>query len=116
MGPVCVDTYPACQGRSLEATLTNILKANPALVLDIGGHCPQCGKAWNVKIPRIEAQTYLQGVHIQRAMPSLPPADRELLLSGMCEPCWNQMFEEMEEYNETVGNSTRSGPEDTSPF
>lgn len=37
---------------------------------------------------------------IQDLMPDLTPGERELLISGTCEICWNEMFEEDEDGEE----------------
>lgn len=35
-----------------------------------------------------------RGAHIQDAFPRLPPEDREILISGTCPKCWNEIFGE----------------------
>lgn len=30
--------------------------------------------------------------HVQDIFPYLSPADREMLVSGVCETCWNEIF------------------------
>lgn len=39
-------------------------------------------------------QEYLKGniMHIQNALPDLNPSERELFISGICDACWNKMF------------------------
>jgi len=37
------------------------------------------------------------GQVIQKAMPYLTPSERELLISGICEVCWDKMFDNDEE-------------------
>lgn len=38
-----------------------------------------------------------QGVHIQNALPDNTPAERELILTKTCEPCFDKMFPEDDE-------------------
>ena len=45
-----------------------------------------------------EAYTrWMQGEHIQDVAPELSEDDRELLISGVCGPCFDEMFAEEEE-------------------
>lgn len=37
------------------------------------------------------------GVHVQNIFPSWPPEDREMLISGTCPSCWEEMWAEEEE-------------------
>lgn len=57
-------------------------------------HCRLCHKE---HILKVRVQDYIafdmpNRPHIQDIFPYLTPAERELLISGTCEECWNKMF------------------------
>jgi hypothetical protein len=39
-----------------------------------------------------QLKAWVNGAHIQAVMPDLSPAERELLISGTCAACFEQMF------------------------
>lgn len=57
--------------------------------------CPYCKKqsSFKAKSDMLEAGSYKieQGALIQDALPLLTPQQRELLISGICDECWNSM-------------------------
>lgn len=58
--------------------------------------CPSCGKVSEITIPTNEwldgLKAYKNGAVVQNAWPKLSPSQRELLITGICETCWNEMF------------------------
>jgi len=66
--------------------------------------CPVCGKIGTVEIPIAEWEAWADGTGpmIQHAMPSVSAGDREMLLSGTHDACWEATFapddEEVEPY------------------
>ena len=56
--------------------------------------CPVCGKSYTVTVLRDEFIKWRNGGRIQECMPSLSDEDREALLTGICEDCWNKMYGE----------------------
>ena len=56
--------------------------------------CMCCGQAATVIVVRSEYEAFRRGELIQRAMPSLPEDERELLITGTHSKCWDQMFED----------------------
>ena len=63
--------------------------------------CPNCGKEYN-PCPKCVGSTsgyeaYKNDALIQNAFPELPPEERELLISGICNDCWNEMFSDEED-------------------
>lgn len=60
----------------------------------LDGSCPWCKKAWTLTVTVAEYRKWLDGHHIQDAMPSVPSGERELLISGVCEPCFDNAFKE----------------------
>jgi len=58
-----------------------------------------CGKIGTVEIPISEYEAWNdgRGPLIQNAMPSVSAGDREMLLSGTHDECWDKMFADEEE-------------------
>lgn len=54
--------------------------------------CPFCGKTSYVVVPEKGFQDWQAGALIQDAMPELSADERELLISGICPECWDNMF------------------------
>lgn len=54
--------------------------------------CPQCGYHHYVTVDKEDYKKYIEGEHVQNAFPYLSASDRELLVTGICENCWNEMF------------------------
>jgi hypothetical protein len=64
--------------------------------------CFSCNEEKTVTLTDEQYTRYLgwkTGVipHIQDALPDVPAGKRELLISGMCEECWDRMIGEDEE-------------------
>lgn len=61
--------------------------------------CPICGKITPVQIRRVaDYKDYmLNGKHAQDAFPYLSAEEREMLISGVCGACWNNLFADEEE-------------------
>lgn len=57
--------------------------------------CPFCKKqsSFKVKSGILESASYAieHGAHIQDALPQLTPSQRELLMTGICDECWDSM-------------------------
>jgi len=66
---------------------------NDVTVLEI--RCPWCGKISEMKVSTkvwLKGLTaYKNGALIQNAWPTFSPADRELIKTGICDECWNNM-------------------------
>jgi hypothetical protein len=57
--------------------------------------CHVCNKNHTVILTLQEYDNYYnKGMHIQNAMPDKTPAERELLISGICDYCFNKIFAE----------------------
>jgi len=58
----------------------------------------ECGNCEEEQAPLAaehrQLKAWVNGAHIQNAMPELSPAERELLISGTCDRCFQQMFGE----------------------
>lgn len=63
--------------------------------------CPSCGKEWSITVDaesyKAGIEKYRAGAMIQQAFPMWTPSQRELLLSGICDKCWQEMAEEFDE-------------------
>lgn len=59
--------------------------------------CSFCGKTVILTVPASGLQAWQCGTLIQEAFPELTPAERELMISGMCGECWKKNFGEEEE-------------------
>lgn len=58
--------------------------------------CRSCSKGFSVTAPTEGIERWRSGELIQRALPSLSSAERELLISQICEPCFDALFEDTE--------------------
>jgi len=54
--------------------------------------CMMCGKVVAVDCPDAGFAAWQAGELVQVAMPSLSADDREILISGICGPCFDNMF------------------------
>lgn len=54
--------------------------------------CFACGKQGIVVVPTDGYEAWQAGALIQNALPSLTAADREVLMTGTHEHCWEAMF------------------------
>lgn len=59
--------------------------------------CKECKIEYTLMLPQDGIDLYLKGAHAQHAFPMLSPGERELMISGVCEPCWDVMFPEDED-------------------
>jgi len=69
----------------LEARLPNLL---------VRSTCPFCGTEGEVLVNNEDLNDWQNGVLIQKALPYLSVGERELLKTGICNPCWKQSFGE----------------------
>lgn len=54
--------------------------------------CIKCGFAHHMRIDPADVRDWQEGKLIQHAMPYLSAGERELLISGICEDCFDEMF------------------------
>ena len=62
--------------------------------------CPFCGKAHEIAVNEMDYLDWQDGKLAQDAFPYLSASDREMLISGIDEECWNGMFGTGEEEEE----------------
>jgi hypothetical protein len=73
--------------------------------ITIKTHCPVCNKHNNVFVEEEEYKAYQAGAHIQSSLVSNTPEEREMLLTGICGECWNNIFaEDEDDYDESIDN------------
>lgn len=68
--------------------------------ITIKGRCPMCGNEWSVEVDKVNYQSFKEGMLAQDAFPELSPAERELLITGFCDDCWEKFAEYEEELEE----------------
>lgn len=61
------------------------------------GECDLCKSKHSVIARGSDLFNFRKGMAIQQAFPHLTSGDREFLMSGTCEKCWDKMFPEEEE-------------------
>lgn len=52
----------------------------------------RCETAVDVPVTDAQLAAFHGGELIQKAMPNLTPGQREMLISGYCDGCWDQIF------------------------
>lgn len=63
--------------------------------------CPVCRTRSIIMLPyKGWAAWFLDGKLIQDALPDLTAAERELLITGTCESCWDSIFADHEDFEE----------------
>jgi hypothetical protein len=63
--------------------------------VEITVSCTQCGTVQKpVKVQFSEFHNWTRGLKVQQAFPYLTSTERELLISGTCAKCWDDMFKE----------------------
>jgi hypothetical protein len=65
---------------------------------NVGIECPRCHKT--IELPLKEAELLAWNPNetfVQDQFPQLTSGQREMLLSGLCEKCWNEIFESEED-------------------
>lgn len=58
----------------------------------IKNSCPSCQRQASVEVNRAAFRRWIGGEPSQNAFPELSPAQRELILTGFCEACWEPMW------------------------
>lgn len=58
--------------------------------------CVKCKTPILVSCTALQYADFIKGRSIQYAMPNVPPEERELLISGICDSCWRRIFKNEE--------------------
>ncbi|QDP56788.1 MAG: hypothetical protein Unbinned400contig1000_7 [Prokaryotic dsDNA virus sp.] len=61
---------------------------------EIETECNICHNKLTLIVPTEGFEAWMKGEYVQDALPMLNPAERELLISGTCEPCFDSLFGE----------------------
>lgn len=61
-------------------------------LMNLNKTCYSCGEEHIIEVKRKDFNDWNNGKLIQDAFPYQSPGVRELLISGMCEKCFNKMF------------------------
>lgn len=64
--------------------------------------CPVCGQFTYLTVDKAAFERWLSGQHVQAAFPELSEDEREMLVSGMCAPCWADLNPENDEDDPTL--------------
>lgn len=76
----------------LETTMIKLIS------ITIAVPCPKCGKDSTVCLSAEEFEKLQKGELISRnSFKNLSAAEREILISGICDDCWNKIFPPEEE-------------------
>lgn len=59
---------------------------------EISVRCPMCGEYHSVYVEKADYFSWVKGKSPQDAFPYLNADDREILISGICPSCWNEIF------------------------
>ena len=63
---------------------------NNTIILEV--ECPICGNVSEISVEVNDYIDWQNGKLTQNAFPYLSASEREMLISGVCEDCWNEMF------------------------
>lgn len=73
-------------------------------MMTIETYCPICHTTHELEVPFEAFCAWQAGALVQDAFPMLSANEREMLISGICPPCWDNLFapseEEVEEWLE----------------
>lgn len=62
--------------------------------------CPICSATNSVTVSAVAFKAWQSGVFAQVAFPELEAEIREMLITGICPPCWEDMFGDNDETSE----------------
>ena len=62
----------------------------------LSGECIVCGKHVHFQVSEIGYLNWQNGMNIQNALPELSPANREMMISNICDECFNRTFRDEE--------------------
>jgi hypothetical protein len=65
--------------------------------IDLNVKCNCCREAKTITVSGEDFIRWQEGECIQNAFPYLSPDNREILISGICGPCFDKMFGEEDE-------------------
>lgn len=63
----------------------------------VSGPCHFCRTPQRVTVKKADLEKFRAGNYAQDCFQGLSPGQREFLISGICDKCWDDMFPEEEE-------------------
>lgn len=63
--------------------------------------CPVCNVDHDVQVEEPGYRNYIAGMHIQKALPNNTAEEREMLITGICGKCWDELFAEDDDPDES---------------
>ena len=69
-------------------------------LIDYEVKCPFCGAVTKLKVHPVSLEAYKNGALAQDAFANMTPAEREVLISGLCMKCQEDIFKEPEDEDE----------------
>ena len=66
-------------------------------MIEILTRCPICGGYNSVKVEFEDYLRWVDGEGTYECFPYLSADERELLITGVCSSCWNEMCDDMED-------------------
>lgn len=60
-------------------------------------YCPFCRKAHEIPVNEMDWLDWEDGANAQDVFPYLSPAEREMIISGICPDCWDAFDEDDED-------------------
>ena len=69
--------------------------------------CWRCSQVYEIVIPIDGYDKWQTGELIQDALPELSAGERELLISGTCDACWDELFGDAEDVEEDEDNYSK---------
>ena len=61
---------------------------------EVSVRCPICGEYHSVFVERMDFYAWAKGKSPQLAFPYLSDEEREIVISGICQSCWQKEFKE----------------------
>ena len=80
-----------CQGNILHC------KRGEKTMLEGHVECKSCHRTYALRMPVDAYAQWMCGAAIQNALPMLSPGERELLISGICEDCFDALTKELDD-------------------
>lgn len=66
--------------------------------------CPWCGRIQEIAVRTEDLIRWDKGALIQDALPYLTKSQREALITGICDPCWDTLREPEDEGEDNKGD------------
>jgi len=75
--------------------LHNPIKSDDLEWYTVTSHpCPTCNTTVSIEIRPDKLYAYNQGAYAQEVLSEHDPSVRERFISGMCDPCWKELYSE----------------------